>query len=48
MLHQMISNILKDGPSERRKFLDMMIGQLKLIFIQFINIIKLLEQRNSF
>ena len=22
-------NILKDGPSERRKFLDMMIGQLK-------------------
>lgn len=42
-------NILKEGPSTRRKFLDMMIGQLRISYIHNINnYLKTLEQRNNY
>ncbi len=42
-------NILKDGPSSRRKFLDMMIGQLRPQYIHTLNLyLNVLEQRNNF
>ena len=42
-------NILKDGPSARRKFLDMMIGQLRPQYIHTLNMyLNVLEQRNNF
>ncbi len=42
-------NILKGGPQNRRKFLDMMIGQLKPNYIYILNnYIKTLEQRNIY
>ena len=41
--------ILKNGPSERRKFLDMMIGQLKPNYVYNLNnYLKTLEQRNNY
>ncbi len=42
-------NILKGGPQNRRKFLDMMIGQLKPNYIFLLNnYLKTLEQRNVY
>ena len=42
-------NILKSGPSTRRRFLDMMIGQLKVSYIHNLNLyLKTLEQRNNY
>ncbi len=42
-------NILKDGPSVRRKFLDMFISQLRPRYIQNLNLyLKVLEQRNNY
>ena len=42
-------NILREGPAERRKFLDMMIGQLKPRYLYNLSMYnKTLEQRNSF
>lgn len=42
-------NILKEGPSTRRKFLDMMIGQLRTSYIHNLNnYLKILEQRNNY
>ena len=42
-------NILKDGPQKRRRFLDMMIGQLRPNYIHCLNIyLKVLEQRNNY
>ena len=42
-------NILKDGPEKRRRFLDMMIGQLRPNYIHCLNIyLKVLEQRNNY
>ncbi len=42
-------NILKGGPSERRKFIDMMIGQVKPRYLYNLAMYnKTLEQRNSF
>ena len=39
-------NILKNGPSERRRFLDMMIGQIRPNYINNLNTYnKILEQR---
>ncbi len=42
-------NILKNGPSGRRKFLDMMIGQLRPTYLYNLNMYnKVLEQRNNY
>ncbi len=42
-------NILKDGPEERRRFLDMMIGQLRPRYIYKLNMyLKNLKQRNNY
>lgn len=42
-------NILKGGPALRRRFLDMMIGQLKPNYVYILNMyIKTLEQRNNY
>ena len=42
-------NILKGGPSGRRRFLDMMIGQLKPAYVYNLNMyLKYLEQRNTY
>ena len=42
-------NILKDGPQKRRRFLDMMIVQLRPNYIHCLNIyLKVLEQRNNY
>ena len=42
-------NILKDGPSKRRRFLDMMIGQLKPNYVYNLNMyLKTIEQRNNY
>ena len=42
-------NLLKDGPSVRRRFLDMMIGQLRPSYVLNLNYyLKTLEQRNNF
>ena len=42
-------NILKEGPSNRRKFLNMMIGQIKPNYIYNLNMyLKTLEQRNNY
>ncbi len=42
-------NILKEGPAGRRKFLDMMISQLRPRYIQSLNTyLKILEQRNNY
>ena len=42
-------NILKGGPALRRRFLDMMIGQLKTNYVYTLNMyIKTLEQRNNY
>ena len=42
-------NLLKSGPASRRKFLDMMIGQLRPAYVLNLNsYIKTLEQRNNF
>ena len=41
--------ILKNGPAERRKFLDMMIGQLRPNYVHLLNNYnKTLEQRNNY
>ena len=41
--------ILKNGPSERRRFLDMMIGQLRPNYVYCLNnFLKTLEQRNNY
>ena len=42
-------NILKNGPSQRRRFLDIMIGQLRPNYIHYLNLYnKTLEQRNNY
>ncbi len=42
-------NILKNGPSARRRFLDMMIGQLRSSYVYNLNMyLKTLEQRNNY
>lgn len=42
-------NLLKSGPSLRRRFLDMMIGQLRPNYVLNLNLyLKTLEQRNNF
>lgn len=42
-------NLLKSGPNERRRFLDMMIGQLRPGYLLNLNLyLKTLEQRNNF
>ena len=42
-------NILKEGPAERRKFLDMMIGQLRPNYVYNLNLyLKTLDQRNNY
>ena len=42
-------NLLKGGPNLRRKFLDMMIGQLRPTYVLNLNLyLKTLEQRNNF
>ena len=42
-------NILKDGPQKRRRFLDIMIGQLRPNYIHILNMYnKTLEQRNNY
>ena len=42
-------NILKEGPSKRRKFLDMMIGQIRPKYIYTLsNYLKILEERNNY
>ena len=42
-------NLLKGGPNLRRKFLDMMIGQLRPAYVLNLNLyLKTLEQRNNF
>ena len=42
-------NILKEGPSKRRKFLDMMIGQIRPKYIHNLsNYLKVLEERNNY
>lgn len=42
-------NILKGGPAGRRRFLDMMIGQLKPAYVYNLNMyLKYLEQRNNY
>ena len=42
-------NILKDGPQKRRRFLDIMIGQLRPNYVHILNMYnKTLEQRNNY
>ena len=42
-------NILKNGPSGRRKFLDIMISQLRPLYVYNLNLfLKTLEQRNNY
>ncbi len=42
-------NILKNGPSQRRRFLDIFIGQLRPNYIYSLNMyLKALEQRNNY
>lgn len=42
-------NILRDGPQKRRRFLDIMIGQLRPNYIHLLNMYnKTLEQRNNY
>ena len=42
-------NILKDGPANRRRFLDMMIGQLRPNYVHNLNLyLQTLEQRNNY
>ena len=42
-------NIFKEGPKYRRKFLDMMIGQLRSNYVYNLNqYLKVLEQRNNY
>lgn len=42
-------NILKDGPANRRRFLDMMIGQLRPNYVHNLNMyLKTIEQRNNY
>ena len=42
-------NILRDGPANRRRFLDMMIGQLRPNYVYNLNMyLKALEQRNNY
>lgn len=42
-------NILKNGPSQRRRFLDIFIGQLRPNYIYSLNLyLKALEQRNNY
>ena len=42
-------NILKEGPSNRRRFLNMLIGQIKPNYIYNLNMyLKVLEQRNNY
>ena len=42
-------NILKDGPEKRRKFLDIMIGQLRPNYIHILNLYNdTLKQRNNY
>ena len=42
-------NILKDGPAKRRRFLDIMIGQLKPNYVYNLNMyLKTIEQRNNY
>ena len=42
-------NILKDGPAARRRFLDMMIGQLRPNYVYKLNLyMQTLEQRNNY
>lgn len=42
-------NILKDGPARRRRFLDMMIGQIRPNYVYNLNMyLKVLEQRNNY
>ena len=42
-------NILKDGPSKRRKFLNIIISQLRPNYVHLLNIyMKVLEQRNIY
>ncbi len=42
-------NILKDGPAGRRRFLDIMIGQLRPNYVYNLNMyIKTIEQRNNY
>lgn len=42
-------DILKDGPQQRRRFLDMMIGQIRTNYVHNLNsYIKTLEQRNNY
>ena len=41
--------ILKSGPEKRRRFLDMMIGQLRPMYVYILNLyLKTLEQRNNY
>ena len=42
-------NILKEGPAKRRRFLDMMIGQLRPNYVYNLNMyLKTIEQRNNY
>ena len=42
-------NILKDGPQKRRRFLDIMIGQLRPNYVHILNMYnKTIEQRNNY
>jgi len=42
-------SILKEGPAERRRFLDMLIGQIRQNYIYNLNqYLKILEQRNNY
>lgn len=42
-------NILKNGPASRRKFLDIMISQLRPLYVYNLNLfLKTLEQRNNY
>ena len=42
-------NILKNGPEQRRKFLNMMIGQIRPNYVNILNTyIKVIEQRNNY
>ena len=42
-------NILRNGPANRRKFLDMMIGQLRPSYVYNLNMyLKTIEQRNNY
>ena len=42
-------DILKDGPNARRRFLDIMISQLRVKYVYYMNDYKkILEQRNTY